>query len=78
MQICHGKSIFHSIAMGKIRIYSKEEKEIKRMAIHDVARELERYGNVVEVAKEQLKQLHNKALKEVGEVDAAIFEIHQI
>ncbi|MBQ6787326.1 MAG: phosphoenolpyruvate--protein phosphotransferase [Lachnospiraceae bacterium] len=78
MQICHGKSIFHSIAMGKIRVYSKKEKEIKRMAIHDVARELERYGNVVEVAKEQLKQLHNKALKEVGEADAAIFEIHQM
>lgn len=78
MQICHGKSIFHSIAMGKIRVFSKKEKKIKRVEIHDVAGELERYGNAVEIAIEQLKQLHKKALKEVGEADAAIFEIHQM
>lgn len=78
MQICRGKSIFQGIAIGKIRVFSKKEKEIKHMAIQDVVGELERYDNAVEVAIEQLKQLQNKALKEVGEVEASIFEVHQM
>lgn len=78
MQICRGKSVFGGIAIGKIRVFSKKEKQIKRIKIEDSARELERYTKAAKTAAEQLAQLYERALKEVGEANAAIFEIHQM
>lgn len=78
MQICQGKSVFGGIAIGKIRVFSKKEKQIKRVKIEDVEKELERYTKASKTAAEQLKKLYEKALKEVGEANAAIFEIHQM
>lgn len=78
MQICRGKSVFGGIAIGKIRVFSKKEKQIKRVKIEDSARELERYTKAAKTAAEQLAQLYERALKEVGEANAAIFEIHQM
>lgn len=78
MQICHGKSVFGGIAIGKIHVFSKKEKQIKRIRIEDSAKETARYEEATRVAKEQLCGLYEKALKEVGEANAAIFEIHQM
>lgn len=78
MQICHGKSVFGGIAIGKIHVFSKKEKQIKRVKVLDTEKETARYEDAVRAAKEQLCGLYEKALKEVGEANAAIFEIHQM
>ena len=64
MQICHGKSVFGGIAIGKIHVFSKKEKQIKRIRIEDSAKETARYEEATRVAKEQLCGLYEKALKE--------------
>ena len=71
-----GKSILKGIAIGKILFYSKEEQVVQRRSITDPEAELARYENARETAIEQLQALYEKALKEVGEVNAAIFEVH--
>ena len=71
-----GKSILKGIAIGKIIFYSKEEQVVQRRSITDPEAELARYENARETAIEQLQALYEKALKEVGEVNAAIFEVH--
>ena len=71
-----GKSILKGIAIGKIIFYSKEEQVVQRRSITDPEAELARYEKARETAIEQLQALYEKALKEVGEVNAAIFEVH--
>ncbi|HIS25609.1 MAG TPA: phosphoenolpyruvate--protein phosphotransferase [Candidatus Pullilachnospira intestinigallinarum] len=71
-----GKSILKGIAIGKILFYSKEEQVVQRRSITDPEAELARYEKARETAIEQLQALYEKALKEVGEVNAAIFEVH--
>lgn len=78
MQICRGKSVFGGIAIGKICVFSKKEKQIKRVKVEDSQRELMRYAEATKTAKKQLGELYEKALKEVGETNAEIFEIHQM
>lgn len=73
-----GKSVFGGIAIGRIKVYSKEQQQVKRMHIDDCESEKQRYINAVDKAVEQLGMLYDKALKEVGEANAAIFEMHQI
>lgn len=73
-----GKSVFGGIAIGRIKVYSKEQQQVKRMHIYDCESEKQRYINAVDKAVEQLGMLYDKALKEVGEANAAIFEMHQI
>ncbi len=73
-----GKPVYHGIAIGQIRILKKEKKNVHRSHIDDVEQELARMENAVEEAKEQLKGLYDKALLEVGESGAAIFEVHQM
>lgn len=73
-----GKSVFGGIAIGKLKVYNKEEQQVKRLHIEDSEQEKERYKNAVEIASKQLQELYDKALKEVGEANAAIFEMHQI
>ena len=78
MQIFHGKSVFAGVAIGKIQVYSKVEQQVKRVKIEDAEAEVARYRKAIETAKEQLGALYEKALQEVGEANAAIFEIHQM
>ena len=73
-----GKSVFGGIAIGKIMVYEKGEHQFKRVKITDAEAEKNRYYEAVEIAFKQLGELHDKALREVGEANAAIFEIHQM
>lgn len=73
-----GKSVFGGIAIGKIMAYEKGEHQVKRVKITDAEAEKNRYYEAVETAFKQLGELHDKALREVGEANAAIFEIHQM
>lgn len=78
MRVYNGKSVFGGVAIGKIRVYSKGEQQVKRIKIEDVEAETERYHKATDAAMTQLAGLYEKALKEVGEANAAIFEIHQM
>ena len=73
-----GKSIFKGIAIGKILFYQKGEQPVKRVKIEDTAEQIKRYEDARAKAAEQLQGLYEKALKEVGEANAAIFEVHQM
>ena len=73
-----GKSVFGGIAIGKISVYKKNEQQVKRVHIEDCEKEKERYNRAVAQAIDELKELYDKAVKEVGETNAAIFEIHQM
>lgn len=73
-----GKSVFGGIAIGKISVYQKKEQMIKRVKITDADAEVERYNAARQEAILQLQRLYDKALKEVGEANAAIFEVHQM
>ena len=77
MQGYSGKSVFGGIAIGKISVYKKNEQQVKRVRTEDTKGELARYEAAKAAAIEQLQELYQKALKEVGEANAAIFEIHQ-
>ena len=78
MQIYKGKSVFGGIAIGKISVYKKDEQLVKRVKIEDADAEMERYTDARNIAAAQLQKLYDKALKEVGESNAAIFEVHQM
>lgn len=78
MQVIQGKSIFGGIAIGPITFFAKEQNQVKRTKIEDVAAEVARYEAAVVSAQEQLGGLYEKALKEVGESGAQIFEVHQM
>ncbi len=78
MQIYNGKSVFGGIAIGKIQVYGKGEKQVKRVRVEDQEAEILRYHEATDAALAQLGELYEKALQEVGEANAAIFEIHQM
>ena len=73
-----GKSIFRKIAIGKIFFYEKNDYVVKRTHTDDVQAELDRFEAAKEKAAGQLQKLYEKAVKEVGETGAAIFEVHQM
>ena len=73
-----GKSVFGGIAIGRLSVYRKEEKSVKRYKVQDAEAEVLRFQDAREKAKEQLGYLYDKAVKEVGELNAAIFEVHQM
>ena len=73
-----GKSIFKGIAIGKILFYQKGEQPVKLVKIEDTAEQIKRYEDARAKAAEQLRGLYEKALKEVGEANAAVFEVHQM
>lgn len=73
-----GKSVFGGIAIGRIKVYNKSEQQVKRLHIDDTEHEKKRYYAAVDKAAMQLQELYDKAVKEVGEANAAIFEMHQI
>jgi phosphoenolpyruvate-protein phosphotransferase len=78
MQTYKGKSVFSGIAIGRIYVYEKGEQQVRRTKVDDIQKEKNRYQKASETAMEQLKQLYEKALNEVGEENAAVFEVHQM
>ena len=73
-----GKSVFGGIAIGKIAFYKRNEIQIKRSRVEDTEQEVKRFEAEKEKAVSQLQELHDKALDDVGETNAMIFEIHQM
>lgn len=78
MKVYEGKSVFYGIAIGKVRLFKKEKRNIVRIHVDDVEAEVARKEKAVEETGAQLQALYDKALQEVGEVGAAIFEVHQV
>ena len=78
MEVYQGKSVFGGLAIGRISVHKKDEQQVKRVRIEDPEQEILRYRQAKQTAMEQLQGLYQKALKEVGEANAAIFEIHQM
>ena len=76
MEKVNGKSIVNGIAIGNILFYRKGEQAVKRIKVEDTQAEIRRYEAAKEVAVEQLNALYEKAVKEVGEMNAAVFEVH--
>lgn len=76
MEKVNGKSIVNGIAIGNILFYKKGEQAVKRVKVEDTQEEIRRYEAAKEVAVEQLNALYEKAVKEVGEMNAAVFEVH--
>lgn len=73
-----GKKIFNGVAIGPVLFYSKEQDQIVRKHVEDVDAELARYEAAKEKAIEQLQDLYQKAVQEVGEDNAQIFEVHSM
>ena len=73
-----GKTILNGIAIGKIAVFLKKEKQVKRYHIEDIEKEWKRFNEAKDIALVQLKGLYNKAVAEVGNDGAAIFEVHQM
>ena len=73
-----GKSVFGGVAIGKIQFYKRNEITIKRTRVEDVEAEVKRFRNAKAKTLELLKGLYEKALEDVGEANAMIFEAHQL
>lgn len=78
MEQYQGKSVFGGVAIGRIHIFSKGQQQVKRIKVQDTEAEKKRYREAVQTAITELQGLYDKALKEVGEANAAIFEMHQM
>ena len=76
MEVKVGKKIFNGIAIGKIKFYAKAENKVVRTKISDTDAEYARYEAARDKAIEQLNMLYEKALIEVGEANAEIFNVH--
>ena len=78
MQYFQGKSVYKGIVMGSVAVLKKNDYQVKRARIEDPEAEVKRVKEAVEVSKKQLGRLYDKAVREVGEASAAIFEVHQM
>ena len=78
MQSYQGKSVYKGIAMGPVVVLKKNDYQVKRIRIEDPEAEIKRVDEALEKSKEQLQKLYDKAVQEVGEASAAIFEVHQM
>ena len=78
MQYFQGKSVYKGIVMGPVAVLKKNDYQVKRARIEDPEVEVKRVKEAVEVSKKQLGRLYDKAVREVGEASAAIFEVHQM
>lgn len=73
-----GKGVYGAIAIGKISVFKKRDAEVKRVHVEDTENEKRRFEEAKAASVKQLGEIYEKALKEVGEANAAIFEIHQM
>lgn len=78
MKVYKGKPVYKGIVLGPAVVLSKNDCQVKRHRVEDAESEIRRLGEASEKAKEQLQGLYEKAVKEVGEASAAIFEVHQM
>ena len=78
MKIFEGKSVFSGIAIGRIAILKKDNQSVKRRHVEDTKTELKRVIDATEKAASQLQELYHKAVLEVGESGAMIFDVHQM
>ena len=78
MEQYQGKSVFGGVAIGRIHVFSKGQQQVKRIKVQDTEAEKKRYREAVQTAITELQGLYDKELKEVGEANAAIFEMHQM
>ena len=78
MQYFQGKSVYKGIVMGPVAVLKKNDYQVKRARIEDPEAEVKRVKEAVAVSKKQLGRLYDKAVREVGEASAAIFEVHQM
>lgn len=78
MRIYHGKSVYGGIAIGKIRVHSREDTTVKRIRVENTEEEVTRFQKAKDQAETELKSLYERACAEVGDTNAAIFEIHQM
>ena len=78
MQCFQGKSVYKGIAMGPVVVLKKNDYQVKRTRIEDAETEAARVDVALKASQEQLQKLYDKAVKEVGEASAAIFEVHQM
>lgn len=73
-----GKTVYNGITMGKVMVLRKDQEQIRRKKVENPEHEIERVQGAVDASKQQLATLYDKAVKEVGESSAAIFEVHQM
>lgn len=73
-----GKSVYGGIAIGPIKVIKKDNSQVKRIHITDTEAEVNRFVQAKHNSKEQLEKLYEKAVLEVGEANAAIFDIHNM
>lgn len=73
-----GKGVYGAVAMGKISLFKKQDTVIQRTSVTDTEAEKARVEAAKAAASEQLQAIYEKALKEVGETNAQIFEIHMM
>ena len=78
MTIFKGKGVYGAVAIGKISVFKRRDTTVKRIHVSDTAAEKKRLEAAKEVATAQLQEIYDKALKEVGEQNAQIFEIHMM
>lgn len=78
MKKYQGKGVYGAVAIGRILLFKKSDAEVKRIHVDDKDNEKTRFEQAKSLALQQLQEIYDKALKEVGEANAAIFEIHQM
>ncbi len=78
MRRLSGKSVYKGITIGPVAVLKKDGQQVKRNKITDADAEIARLGQAGEKAQAQLQKLYEKAVREVGEASAAIFEVHQM
>lgn len=78
MTVFNGKGVYGAIALGKISVFKRREAKVKRIHVEDTQAELKRLEEAKQRSVEQLQQIYDKALREVGEANAQIFEIHMM
>ncbi|SFC96570.1 phosphoenolpyruvate--protein phosphotransferase [Ruminococcus albus] len=76
MVVYQGKGVYGAVAVGKVSVFSRSSADVRRVTVDDAEKELARVEAAKEMAAQQLEEIHSKALKEVGEANAEIFEVH--